>query len=151
MKEPYETIINGLEARLNSLGFQLTEDDKYSKKYESFDFSLTFWTEPYGISLSKHLEYKHTATKKFKGLSGGALVHAVDPRLFERVRIEALKKSAEGVAAGLELFVGFLEDNKDIVFTYPVPEPYRQRYIDMLNDMGKQLGIEPDDPDDYDI
>ncbi len=151
MKEPYETIINGLEARLNNLGFQLTEDDAYSKKYESFDFSLTFWTEPYGISLSEHLEYKHTATKRFQGLDGGALVDAVDPPLFEKVRIEALKMSAEGVAAGLKLFVGFLEDNKDIVFTYPLPEPYRQRYIDILNNMGKQLGKMPNDPDDYDI
>ncbi len=139
MKQPYEDIIKPVEPRLNALGFYRSHDSESGTKFESGEFCMEFFVEARENNLSKSI--RHKPERPNSTLDAFASMPAIDPTSYDLMIESHKKNSVEGEKEAIDIFISFLEEHAEIIFTFPFPEPFRTRFIDKVNEvMSRNFG-----------
>lgn len=133
MKQPYEKIIRHVEPRLNELGFHREEDSDLLTKFKSKNYCLEFFLEGREFNLSKSI---HRLPEQANStLDTFALMPAIDPAAYDRLIESHRRKTIQGEQEAMNIYVSFLETYADIVFSFPLPEPHRTKFIEKVNEV----------------
>jgi len=130
MIEPFNKAIQENTLKLNELDFVLLSDSDRATKYENSTHILEISiSDPRTFSLSKTI-YRKDAEKPIK-LDAGVLIQAFDVQMFEHLKDCALQNSISGASEGLNVFFEFLIKYRNVIFSFPMPSPFREQLIEL--------------------
>ncbi len=147
MKQPYEDMLKSAESRLNNLGFHLTHHGEYGQIFESEQFEIIFDLDQNRSELNFSIHHK--PRRAMSSLATFALMPALDPEAYKLLSNQPRTMSGERNA--LEIYISFLERFQDIVFSHPLSEPYRERYIQIESDVIRKNNMKPPEANEYEI
>lgn len=140
---PYNKVFGSIGDRLKCLGFTLHSENEYGATFVRPDgYHLIVTIERYSDGFSAEI------VKTGIGCEGhfGSLflMKAICPTSASKA-LDVWRKhgyTIEGVMGWWTVFLDFLEEYKEIVFCFPLPEPFRTRYQEVCHENMRELSLD---------